>query len=267
MRRWQKRTAWSMGGLLALLLLVIGALLVIGNTDSGRNFIIRMTSRLTQGHVQIAGIHGSFPASLQLDRLQLADDDGIWLFAEHISLRWTPSHLLFRHITVDSLHVGRLHMERTPLPEKQQKPTKTPSIPYADLARLTIDRLELGKALVGEPASLQVEGTAHLRSLQEMTAQVTARRTGGNGNYSAQLRFDPAINRADDLVGGEQHDDIGGRGSIFERCSRETVGFNLRPARRNGAEADDHLGAAVLEVQRLRAALVAVADDRHALAG
>ena len=49
---------------------------------------------------------------------------------------------------------------RTPLPEKQQKPTKTPSIPYADLARLTIDRLELGKALVGEPASLQVEGTA-----------------------------------------------------------------------------------------------------------
>ncbi|MBS0421851.1 MAG: translocation/assembly module TamB domain-containing protein [Proteobacteria bacterium] len=191
MRRWQKITAWSVGGLLALILLVIGALLVIGNTNSGRDFIVRMTSRLTQGHVQIAGIHGSFPASLDLDRLQLADDDGIWLFAEAISLRWTPSDLLFRHIKVDSLHVGLLHMERTPLPDKEKKPSKTPSIPRADLASLTIDRLELGKALVGEPASLKVAGTAHLRSLQDMSAQLTAQRTGGNGNYSAQLKFDP----------------------------------------------------------------------------
>jgi len=192
MRRWQKITAWSVGALLALILLVIGAVLIIGNTASGRDFIVRMTSRLTQGHVQIAGIHGSFPASLDLDRLQLADDDGIWLYAEYISLRWTPGDLLFRHIKVDSLHVGLLHMERTPLPDKEKKPSKTPSIPHADLANLTIDRLELGKALAGAPASLQVEGTAHLRSLQEMTAQVTARRTGGNGNYAARLKFDPA---------------------------------------------------------------------------
>jgi translocation and assembly module TamB len=192
MRRWQKIAAWSVGALLTLILLVIGALLVIGNTDSGRDLIVRMTSRLTLGHVQIAGIHGSFPASLDLDRLQLADDDGIWLFAESISLRWTPSDLLFRHIKVDSLHVGLLHMERTPLPDKEKKPSKTPTIPHADLANLTIDRLELGKALAGEPASLKVAGTAHLRSLQEMTAQVTAQRTGGNGDYSAQLAFDPA---------------------------------------------------------------------------
>jgi translocation and assembly module TamB len=191
MRRWQKILFWSVGALLALMLLVIGAVLVIGNTASGRDLIVRMTSRLTTGHVQIAGIHGSFPASLDLDRLQLADDDGIWLFAEHISLRWTPSDLLFRHIKVDTLHVGLLHMERTPLPDKEKKPSTTPSIPHADLANLTIDRLELGKALAGEPASLQVEGTAHLRSLQEMSARVTAQRTGGDGNYRAQLKFDP----------------------------------------------------------------------------
>ncbi len=124
MRRWQKITAWTLGGLLALILLVIGTLLVVGNTDSGRDFIVRMTSRLTKGNVQIAGIHGSFPASLDLDRLQLADDDGIWLYAEHISLRWTPSDLLFRHVKVDTLHVGLLHMERTPLPDKEKKPSK-----------------------------------------------------------------------------------------------------------------------------------------------
>ncbi|HEY2403490.1 MAG TPA: hypothetical protein VGI23_24270, partial [Steroidobacteraceae bacterium] len=192
MRRWQKITAWTLGGLLALILLVIGTLLVVGNTDSGRDFIVRMTSRLTKGNVQIAGIHGSFPAALELDRLQLADDDGIWLYAEHISLRWTPSDLLFRHVKVDTLHVGLLHMERTPLPDKEKKPSKPPSIPHIDLANLSIDKLELGKPLAGEPASLTVKGTGHLRSLQEMTAQVTAQRTGGNGDYALQLQFDPA---------------------------------------------------------------------------
>src|ERR1700729_2238219 len=164
MRRGLKITAWTAGAFLALILLLIGVLLIVGNTDSGRDFIVRMTSRLTKGTVQIAGIHGSFPASLDLDRLQLADDDGIWLYAEHISLRWTPSDLLFRHIKVDTLHVALLHMERTPLPDKEKKPSTTPSIPHADLANLTVDKLELGKALAGDPVSLVVNGTAHLRS-------------------------------------------------------------------------------------------------------
>ncbi len=192
MRRWQKIIACSAGGLLALTLLAIATLLIVGNTDSGRDLIVRMTSRLTQGNVQIAGIHGSFPASLDLDRLQLADDDGIWLYAEHISLRWTPSDLLFRHVKVDTLHVGLLHMERTPLPDKEKKPSQAPSVPHIDLADLTVDKLELGKPLAGEPASLTVKGTGHLRSLRDMTAQVTARRTGGNGDYSLQLQFDPS---------------------------------------------------------------------------
>src|SRR3569833_60435 len=191
MRRWQKIAAWSVGGVLALILLLIGSLLVVGNTDSGRDFIVRMTSRLTEGKVQIAGIHGTFPAALDLDRLQLADDDGIWLYAEHISLRWTPSDLLVRHVKVDTLHVGLLHMERTPLPDKEKKPSKPPSLPHIDLNDLTVDELELGKALAGEPASLTVKGSGHLLSLQQMTAQVTAQRTGGNGAYSLQLQIDP----------------------------------------------------------------------------
>ena len=192
MLRGLKITAWTAGALLALILLLIGALLIVGNTDSGRDFIVRMTSRLTKGNVQIAGIHGSFPASLDLDRLQLADDDGIWLFAEHISLRWTPSALLTRHIKVDTLHVALIHMERTPLPDKEKKPSSTPSIPHADLANLSVDRLELGKALAGEPVSLVVKGSAHLRSLLDMTARVIAQRTAGNGDYELQLQFDPS---------------------------------------------------------------------------
>src|SRR5215813_2320641 len=131
MRRGVKIAAWIAAGLLGLIVLLLGTLLVIGNTDSGRALIVRMTAQLTDGHVRLAGIHGSFPAALDLDRLELSDDQGVWLFADHISLRWSPSALLIRHVSVDSLHVARLHIERPPLPEKEKKPSSNPSIPHS----------------------------------------------------------------------------------------------------------------------------------------
>jgi len=191
MRRGLKITAWSVAVLAAVILVLFGALLIIGNTESGRAFIVRVTAQLTKGHVQLAGIHGSFPAALDLDSLELRDDDGVWLFAEHISLRWSPSALLTRHVKVDTLHVARLHIERTPLPDKENKPSSTLSIPHTDLANLSVDTLELGKALAGEPVSLVVKANAHLRSLQEATGQLVAQRTGGNGDYELHVQFDP----------------------------------------------------------------------------
>jgi translocation and assembly module TamB len=191
MRRGLKITAWSVAVLAAVIVLLFGALLIVGNTESGRALIVRVTAQLTKGHVQLAGIHGSFPAALDLDRLELRDDDGVWLFAEHISLRWSPSALLTRHVKVDTLHVARLHIERAPLPDKEKKPSSTPSIPQTDLANLSVDTLELGKELAGAPVSLTVAASAHLRSLQDATAHVVAHRTGGNGDYELQLHFDP----------------------------------------------------------------------------
>jgi len=61
-----------------------------------------------------------------------------------------------------------------------------------DLADLSIQSLELGKPLAGDAVSLVVKGHAHLRSLQDATAYVVARRTGGDGDYEINLHFDPA---------------------------------------------------------------------------
>ena len=190
MPRGLKITAWTLGSLLALLMLLVIAVLIIGNTESGRALIVRTTSRLTDGHVQLAGINGSFPSALDLDRLQLSDDQGVWLVAEHISLRWSPLALLARHVEVDTLHVGRLHIERAPVSKPDNEPSSEFSFPRSDLAHLSVDTLELGAPLAGVPTSLVVKGSAHWRSLRDALASVTAQRTGGIGNYAVQLRFD-----------------------------------------------------------------------------
>jgi len=192
MRQAVKIAAWTVGGLLGVIVLALSALLIIGNTESGRALVVRMTPRLTQGHVQLAGIHGSFPAALDLDRLTLSDAEGVWAFAERISLRWSPTALIVRHVKVDTLHAGRVHIERAPLPDKQPQSSSTSSIPRIDLADLSIQSLELGKALAGDAVSLVVKGNAHLRSLDDATAYIVARRSGGNGNYEIGLHFDPA---------------------------------------------------------------------------
>jgi translocation and assembly module TamB len=187
-----KIAIWAGAALLAALLLVMSAALIIPNTEGGRALITRKLADLTDGQVRIAGIHGSLPAALDLDRLELRDAEGLWLWADHISLRWSPIALLTRHMDVDSLHVALLHVERSPVPDKDKKPSSSSSsIPDTDLRDLGIDSLELGKALAGDPTSLVVKGNAHLRSLDDADAHIIARRTGGNGDYEVSAHFDP----------------------------------------------------------------------------
>ena len=66
MRRPLKIIAWTVGGLAMLLILVIGTVLILGNTSAGRVQIEKLVARLTNGNVQLSGLAGSFPSHLTL---------------------------------------------------------------------------------------------------------------------------------------------------------------------------------------------------------
>ncbi|MDB6014972.1 MAG: putative Outer Membrane Protein, partial [Gammaproteobacteria bacterium] len=119
----------------------------------------------------------------------LSDDRGVWLNAEHISLRWSPLSLLARHILVDSLHVGLLDIERAPVTKPDDKPSSEFTFPHSDITQLAVDTLQLGPDLAGTATSLVVKGSAHWRSLRDAMTSLVAQRTGGVGNYDLQLRF------------------------------------------------------------------------------
>jgi translocation and assembly module TamB len=192
MRRSLRISAWIAGSLGVLMVLVIVAVLVGGNTDAGRGMIERLTYRLTGGTVKLIGLGGSFPSDLSLDRLELIDRGGIWLTAEHIALRWSPYALLERRIKAGSLKVARLDMERTPLGDGKPSSGK-PSVPDIDIDRFSIDVVQLGAALVGRPATLVVAGSGRMISLEDVRVDVQAHRIDrdGNGDYALNLRFDP----------------------------------------------------------------------------
>ncbi|HTT01472.1 MAG TPA: translocation/assembly module TamB domain-containing protein [Steroidobacteraceae bacterium] len=192
MRRLARILAWTAGSLLALVVVLVAAVLVAGNTAGGRSLIEHWTQRLTSGHVRIAGITGTFPTAIDLERLQLADDRGVWMSIEHISLRWSPLALVVRHVQVDSLRIARLDVERLPLSSGSASSGHKLSLPHIDVRQLSISALELGPELAGTRTLLTVHASAHLASLEDASAQLVARRTDGTGDYELQLHFDPS---------------------------------------------------------------------------
>ena len=189
MRRALKKSAWVIGFATASAVTLALIVLVAGNSAPGRELIERVTYRLTAGHVKMTGLGGTFPAHLTLAHLQLIDDRGTWLTAEQIALDWSPLALLDWRMQVGALEVARLDMERLPL---AQPASGGVSIPRIEVARFSIDVLNLGAQLAGAPATLRVRGNARLRTLQDASADLEAHRTDGDGNYTLHLRFDPA---------------------------------------------------------------------------
>ena len=73
------------------------------------------------------------------------------------------------------------------------------------------------------------------------------------------------VDAAERLVGGQEHDQIGGCSGFLDQRDFQS-GFLGRPcAAGRPTKPDDHVDSAVLEVQRLRPALVAVTENSDAL--
>src|SRR5450755_3786320 len=186
MRRAIRISAWVAGSSATLVVLLLIAMLIGGNTRLGAGMIERLTYQLTSGNVRLTGLGGSFPSDLTLDRLELVDRGGVWLTAEHIAVRWSPAALLKWHVHADNLQASRVDMERMPLPspapgmvsledariELEAHRIDPAGIGTYSLAlRFDATRLE-GMLSVHEPASGPLENILQLPGLGELSANL-----------------------------------------------------------------------------------------------
>lgn len=191
MRRRLKIFAWTTGSLALLLALLIGALLILGNTSAGRVQIERLVARLTGGNVQLSGLAGAFPSHLTLEELALRDAAGVWLTARKIELDWTPwSYFERGRLQIDRVRVASIDMQRLPQSSSATASHREPSMPRIDVAQASLDLVHLGAQLAGTPATLAASGSARLRSVSDMLFDASARRIDGDGQYELHLHFD-----------------------------------------------------------------------------
>lgn len=152
--------------------------------------------------VTITGFAGALSSNATIERLTVADDEGVWLALEDVALIWNRAALLRRQINVQELRAERIIVSRPPVaeigdstPSPEAQPFALPELPVSiSLGRLNIARIELGEAFLGEPVTLRLTGSAELRN-GEGNANVLAQRLDGKqgdfeflGSYANQTR-------------------------------------------------------------------------------
>ena len=186
--------AWTVGGVLAGLALLFGAL----QTPPGQQMLASLVSSLAsspQSRMQLTGLHGFFPTELRLDRLELGDTQGIWLTADDVSVDWSLLSLLSGRVRIEALAVKRIEVARAPepVPPDGKPPAAAGALPVGiDLQSLTIGELHVGPTLAQVDARWNLSASALLPAVPgEGWLKLTgARLDGPAGRLSADLHFD-----------------------------------------------------------------------------
>ncbi len=153
--------------------------------------------------VNITGFQGALSSAASLDRLTIADEEGIWLTLEDVVLDWNRGALLRGRIEVNELSAAKIIVARAPIsdgsgetaPSPEAQPFSLPELPVSiQLDQLQIDRFELGESFLGEPVNVSLSGSASLAG-GEGRANVMAERldpTSGSflidGSYSNETK-------------------------------------------------------------------------------
>ncbi len=177
-RRGRRVVGWTA---LALVLAMILAGLVVRfglETSAGRGFVAVRLEGLTLGRLgrlHVEGVGGNPLSDVTVDRLTIADTEGVWLDARKLEFAWRPWALLSRRVRVTSASAQTLQILRRPVlgPEQPAGP--------ATFA-LTVDRL-----------AVQVEtlpAASVRRGLFDLAGDIDAERNGAiKGDLTAKSRL------------------------------------------------------------------------------
>ncbi|WP_425072819.1 translocation/assembly module TamB domain-containing protein [Sagittula sp. S175] len=150
--------------------------------------------------VRLEGFAGALSSRATVERITIADPQGVWLEAEGVGLQWDRSGLLRGRVDIQEISMARLNMPRLPqAPAEAPTPEAKSSFALPDLPvslvleELRLDEVVLGEAVMGEAAVLSVDGSAALAGGEgQASLQIERQDAGGSisldGSYSNATR-------------------------------------------------------------------------------
>ena len=154
------------------LILAILGIYAFLQTDSGRALLVSEIGSAAsvpgELELELGSLDGNIFSNFTLSSLLLRDKDGEWLNAENIAVSWSPFDLLTGKVTVHSILVETVAVERQPaLPpsEKSESSGGLPTLPV----NIRLSRFEIGEIRIAEPVVGQAADLTFLLSLNAMT--------------------------------------------------------------------------------------------------
>ena len=203
--------AW-LGGGVALVVLALGGGLAWVNTAVGLRTLARLAEDQVPG-LRLQGLRGPLPWRLSAARIGYADAEGEWLRLERAELALDLGALLHGQLHVTTLRAGVLALARAPVASAAPPPHEGPLLPAVPrlplavrLDGFAVDRIELGAALLGQPAAFSLHGDADAES-GSLRAAATLQRLDATGQVVLRLALAPgeqldAEVTAEDPAGG-----------------------------------------------------------------
>lgn len=111
--------------------------------------------------VKVEGIRGWIPWAIDVDRLEVADADGIWMVMDNLHCRWTMSALMDGRVQIRSLGVQDVAIHRLPHAGESSVVKTNGSFSLVHPMNIMIDavdvvRLQIDKDVAGFPLSYSV---------------------------------------------------------------------------------------------------------------
>lgn len=119
--------------------------------------------------IRLSGVDGLLSSEATVKRITISDTEGVWLQIDNARIDWSRAALLRGRLQVNTLAAERISLPRTPasqpgaLPDPEPRAFSLPDLPVSVvLDKLDIDRIVLGKPVIGVQAELNVTGSLRL---------------------------------------------------------------------------------------------------------
>jgi len=146
--------------------------------------------------VRIDGFSGALSSTATLERLTVADADGVWLTIENAELNWNRSALFAGQVDITRLAAERIALERLPvseggdMPPPEAVPFSLPDLPVSiRIGELQVDRIELGAPLLGFEVLASASGSVSLAGGEGTAALDLTRLDGPEGVFALAASY------------------------------------------------------------------------------
>ncbi|WP_272004874.1 translocation/assembly module TamB domain-containing protein [Roseovarius sp. ZX-A-9] len=185
--------------ILVALVLCLPAVVTAQDSADDKGYLTRLLQDSLGGEgrvVDITGFRGALSSEATIDKVTVADKDGIWLTLTDLTLQWTRSALLRGELDVQTLSAKKIVLSRAPkekndgLPAPEAEPFSLPELPVSiKLDTLKVDEIIIGAPLLGEELRLSLKASAMLAG-GDASVDLSARRLDDKrGTFNFKAKF------------------------------------------------------------------------------
>ena len=203
---------------LSLSVLLLGVLLFgVAQTDRGKEHLVNILQRvLAEERIRIGQLTGFIPFDFQIEHFATADPQGDWLVLKKIQVQWSVLHLFkgdvrFSRLGADTVEVTRLpEPTASPTAEQETGGLRSLLLQRLRLGHFFVNRLTLGKALLGKQVAFAVEANMMGSSRRGfLEPSITIQQVeGGNAKFAAEATWSP--DREDLSIKARFEEPVGG---------------------------------------------------------